>query len=121
MKRNWRRGIIGGLSFTSALFIFQACYGMPQDFYPETLYSGLVKSKTSGQALGGIKVSIKDTPLYEFTNEEGEFMLVSEVVDQAILLFEDVDGEKNGTYASKDTVLSYPGDNVVLEIELEEN
>jgi len=32
MKRNWIRNVIGGLGFGSVLFVFQACYGTPQDF-----------------------------------------------------------------------------------------
>jgi len=120
MKRNWRKGIIGGLSFTSALFIFQACYGTPQDMYPEILYSGQVKSKTSGQTLAGIKVSLKGMQQYEYTDEAGEFLFFSEVVDQATLLFEDVDAAENGSYASKDTLLLHPEEEVYLEIELEE-
>jgi hypothetical protein len=31
IKQNWRRKLLGGLSLTSALFIFQACYGTPHD------------------------------------------------------------------------------------------
>lgn len=31
MKKGWIRKLICGLSFGSALFIFQACYGTPQD------------------------------------------------------------------------------------------
>lgn len=120
MKRKWRKGIIGGLSFTSALFIFQACYGTPQDMYPEIRYSGQVKSKTSGQALSGIKVSLKDMQQYEYTDEAGEFMFFSEFIDQATLQFEDVDGQENGAYANKDTLLLHPEEELFLEIELEE-
>lgn len=121
MKRNLRRGLIGGLSFTSALFIFQACYGVPQDFYPEISYSGQVKSRASGQPLGGIKVSLKDLDGFDYTNEEGEFMLFSDTVDRATLLFEDVDSTENGSYVSKDTLLLNPAEEPFLEIELEEN
>lgn len=121
MKRNWRRGIIGGLSFSSALFIFQACYGTPQDFYPEIRYSGLVKSKTSGQALKGIKVSLEGLEVCDYTNEKGEFLLFSEVIDQATLRFEDMDSTENGSYISKDTLLLEPSLEAFLSIELEEN
>ena len=120
MKRNWRKGIIGGLSFTSALFIFQACYGIPQDFYPEIRYSGQVKSKSTGQPLSGIKVTLKDMHNSEYTNEEGEFLLFSEIINQATLQFEDVDSTENGSYTSRDTLLVEPSTEVYLEIELEE-
>jgi len=119
MKRTWRKGIIGGLSFTSALFIFQACYGVPQDFYEEIQFSGQVKSKTTGKALKGIRVSLNDNLSCE-TYENGQFQFFSEVIDQANLSFQDVDGDINGIYATKDTVILHPGEHVVLEIELEE-
>lgn len=120
MKWNWRRGLIGGLSFTSALFVFQACYGMPQDFYPQISYSGQVKSRANGQALEGIKVSFKDLDGFDYTNEEGEFLLFSDTVDRATLLFEDVDSTENGSFASKDTLILNPLEESFLEIELEE-
>lgn len=120
MKRNWQRGIIGGLSFTSALFIFQACYGMPQDFYPEIRFSGLVKSKTTGQPIKGIQVSIKELNWIDYTNDEGEFLMFTEKIDQATLRFEDVDSTEHGSYASKDTLLMEPAEETFLEIELEE-
>jgi hypothetical protein len=120
MKRTWRKGILGGLSFTSALFIFQACYGMPQDFYEDIQISGRVKSKTSGQALAGIKVTLKEMAHDQLTDETGEFLFFSHEINQATLLFEDVDGEDHGAFASKDTVIQSPGEQVMLEIELEE-
>ena len=48
MKTNWIKKLIGGLSLTSTMFIFQACYGTPQDFGMDVLIEGQVKSKTSG-------------------------------------------------------------------------
>ena len=57
----------------------------------------------------------------QLTDESGEFLFFSHEIEQATLMFEDVDGEENGTYASKDTVISHPGEQVVLDIELEEN
>lgn len=120
MKRNWRRGIIGGLSFTSALFVFQACYGMPQDYYPELSFSGQVKSKKTGEPIQGIKVTLKEINWADYTNENGEFFLLTQVVHEATLRFEDVDSSAYGSYASKDTLLVDPAEDNVLEIELEE-
>ena len=48
MKSNWIRKIIGGMSLTTAMFIFQACYGTPQDMGLDMLVEGQVKSLTSG-------------------------------------------------------------------------
>jgi hypothetical protein len=55
MKRDWKRKIIGGLCLTSIAFVFQACYGTPQDFGEDLLIEGQVKSKTTGLPIKGIK------------------------------------------------------------------
>lgn len=120
MKRHWRRGIIGGLGFSSALFIFQACYGMPQDFHSEIRFSGLVKSKKTGTPIKGIHVSIKELGMDDITNDEGEFMLFTELIDRATLQFEDADSSENGVFIRKDTLIIEPAEELYLEIELEE-
>ncbi len=93
---------------------------MPQDFYPEIRFSGLVKSKTTGQPLKGIQVSIKEVNWIDYTNEKGEFLMFTEEIHQATLRFEDVDSTEHGSYASKDTLLMDPAEEIFLEIELEE-
>lgn len=57
----WLFRLLRGASFTTALFIFQACYGTPQ---PDVLLeeggeapmSFSVKSKVSGEPLAGIRI-----------------------------------------------------------------
>ena len=53
MKRDWKRKIIGGLCLTSVAFVFQACYGTPQDFGNDLLIEGQVTSKISGLPIKG--------------------------------------------------------------------
>ena len=120
MKRNWIRKIIGGLSFTSALFVFQACYGTPQDFGFDLLIEGQVKSQTSGLPIKGIKVSIADNIQYEITNENGQFSFYTEMLDGLTLQFQDIDSIQNGLYFNKDTVLTEISEKVYLDIMLEE-
>jgi hypothetical protein len=119
MKKKWIRGIIGGLSFASALFIFQACYGTPQDLGLDILVSGQVKSKSSGLPVKGIKVSITNTMQYELSDENGQFSMYTEIHDNLRMKFEDIDSTDNGYYASKDTVLNNVTEEVYLEINLE--
>jgi len=45
MKQSWRKKILGGLSLTSALFIFQACYGTLHDMGLDIFIEGQVKSE----------------------------------------------------------------------------
>jgi len=121
MKRNWLRNLAGGLSFTSALFVFQACYGTPQDFTLDLLVEGRVKSNSSGLPIKGIKVSVVDNMQYEITDENGMFSLYTGYIEDLKLRFEDIDSTQNGLYLDKDTTIHAINDNVYLEVTLEEN
>jgi len=120
MKRNMIRKIIGGLSLTSVLFVFQACYGTPQDIGFDLLIEGQVVSKTSGLPINGIKVSVANNMQYEMTDEEGKFMFYTEKLEGLTLQFQDIDSTQNGHYIDKDTVLTDMSENVYLDIALEE-
>lgn len=120
MKQNMIRRIIGGLSFSSALFVFQACYGTPQDFGQDVFIEGLVKSKLSGSPIQGIKVSVADNIQYEVTDEEGRFSFYTEIIDGLRLQFQDIDSSQNGQYMNKDTVLTAANESIYLDIALEE-
>jgi hypothetical protein len=120
MNRNWIRRIIGGLSFTSALFVFQACYGTPQDFGLDLLLEGQVKSQTSGLPIKGIKVSIADNIQYQLTNENGQFSFYTERNNSLKVGFEDIDSIQNGLYINKDTVVTNITDKIFLDITLKE-
>jgi hypothetical protein len=120
MKKNWIRGIVGGLSFTTALFVFQACYGTPQDLGFDVLVSGQVKAKSSGIPIKGIKVSVTNTMQYEMTGENGHFSLYTEMFENLRMKFEDIDSTANGYYMSKDTVLSNVTEEVFLDITLDD-
>ena len=119
MKQNWIRKIIGGLSLTSAMFVFQACYGTPQDFRLDLLIEGQVKAKTSGLPIKGIKVSVADNIQYEITDEEGKFSFYTEMLEGLTLQFQDIDSIQNGLYYDKDTVLTELSEKVFLDITLE--
>lgn len=120
MKRTWIRKLIGGLSLTSALFVFQACYGTPQDFGLDLFIEGQVKSKTSGLPIEGIKVSVANNPQFTMTDGDGKFILVTEMIKDLTLRFQDIDSIQNGFYADKDTVMNLPKGMVFLDIKLEE-
>ncbi len=120
MKRNWFRGIIGGLSFTSALFIFQACYGMPQDMMDDLLVEGKVTSKSTGLPIEGIRVTDKDHGQYQFTDDEGGFSFYTTFSDRITLLFEDVDSESNGSFANRDTVIDDHDQQLFVDIAMED-
>ena len=61
----WLHNILKGISLTSALFVFQACYGTPQDplhEYGEALLDFNVKAADTGDALEGIRILARTTP-----------------------------------------------------------
>jgi len=120
MKRNWLRNIIGGLSFTSALFIFQACYGSMQDISNDLLIEGQVKSKTSGLPVKGIKVSVIENRQYIITDENGRFSFYTIFSDTLKIGFEDIDPLQDGGFLKKDTVITNIENSVFLNIILEE-
>lgn len=122
MKRNWKRKLYGGLCLTSIAFVFQACYGTPQDFGADLLLSGQVKSKTTGLPIKGIKVSVIDGIQYSTTDANGNFSFYTEKFDSAKIRFEDIDSTLNGSFVTKDSVLTaLKGDDIItLKIELEE-
>ena len=126
MKRDWKRKIIGGLCLSSIAFVFQACYGTPQDFGNDLLIEGQVKSKTSGLPIQGIKVSVDDKVQYTNTDENGKFSFYIERLQYAKIQFTDIDSTQNTLFSNKDTlvtindsVLMSKQPKVYLNIELE--
>lgn len=121
MKRKHLRTLIGGLSFTTALFVFQACYGMPQDWQDDVLIRGKVVSNTTGQAIEGIKVESDLHEHYGITDNQGMFVFYTPWMDSLKLNIEDIDPGAYGNYVSKDSVLINPEREIFLNIALEEN
>ncbi|TKG94297.1 hypothetical protein EYV94_13515 [Puteibacter caeruleilacunae] len=120
MKRKWIKRIIGGLSFTSAMFIFQACYGTPQDYGYDILVEGQVKSQSSGLPIKGIKVSIADQIQYELTDKDGRFSMYTEQVKNLKIQFEDIDGKDNKEFLTRDTIVTIDEEQIFLDIKLED-
>lgn len=119
MKINWVKYLIGGLSFSTALFIFQACYGTMQDFGIDVFVSGKVVSTETGIPLPGIKVMVPHTMQYQITNEKGLFEMYISRSDSMKLQFIDFDSTQNGIYQSKDTLIESQNDSISLFIEMQ--
>jgi len=120
MKRKQIRALIGGLSFGTALFVFQACYGMPQDWQDDVFIEGKVVSQTSGLPVKGIKVESEHQGHQGITDNLGMFAFYTPWVDSLKLTIEDTDPGSDGDYLSKDTVLVNPTQEVFLNISIEE-
>lgn len=125
MKAKWLRNVVGGLSFTSALFIFQACYGMDMDPMSDVLVEGKVTAKTTGLPIGNILVFAEPDGNGMQTDENGEFSFYSPIFEQITLVFEDIDSAQNGNFQTKDTLLNVHeilnfADRVSVDIIMEE-
>jgi len=120
MTRNWQRKLIGGLSFTSMLFIFQACYGTPHDMGNDILVEGKVTSKTSGLPIKGIKVTPVSSMQYQYTDEAGKFSFYTVYESVIELRCEDVDSTENGAFLANDTILKNITDSVFVNIVLDD-
>jgi hypothetical protein len=117
MKFNWTKKLLGGLCLSSVAFVFQACYGTPQDFGEDLFVQGKVTDKTTGLPIKGIKVSVVDRMQYLYTNEEGHFSFYTMRADSTVVRFEDVDSIENCSYASKEIVL--PGSLRVVDLTID--
>lgn len=106
-KRKILRRIYGALSFTTALFVFQACYGTPQDFGYDVFIQGVVKSRTTNQPISGIKVSVTSEPQYEITDATGLYKIYVPHYNNYTVRFEDIDSNINGSFLAKDTVFTF--------------
>lgn len=106
MKTHWFRKVLQGLSFTSVLFVFQACYGTPQDMENDFLLQGQVMSKATNLPIQGIKVTILNANQYQTTGNDGKFSFYTLSLSNYQINFDDVDGTQNGSFKPKDTIIS---------------
>lgn len=114
--KNWIRNFFGGISLAAVLFVFQACYGTPQDFGLDILLTGQVKSATTGLPLADVKITVANNNQYEVTDADGKFSFYT-VSDKEIklnFLSEDA------SLSPFDTTLSTNRDQVFMEIKLRE-
>jgi len=102
------------------LFVFQACYGTPQDIGYDTLVEGKVKSKTTGLPIKGIKVFPTNGLQHQYTGEDGNFSFYCNTPGDVMLRFEDADSTQNGSYLPKDTLLTNLKDTIFIEVALED-
>lgn len=103
LKRRISRYFLGFFSLTGMLFIFQACYGTPQDFGLDVLIHGQVMDESDHKGIGQIEVRVAGLDQYTQTDENGNFSLSCPEQDSYRVTFMDVDGTANGSYEAQDT------------------
>lgn len=105
-RRKIFRTIFGVFSLSGIMFTFQACYGPPQDFGLDVLIQGKVVSGTTQAGIPDILVNIPDIGQYTRTESDGSFRMHVERQPGFNVSFSDTDGEVNGIYKAKDTVVN---------------
>ena len=115
--KNFRRKLFGFLSFSTALFIFQACYGAPQDQSDDVLIKGTILSDTTNQPVQGIKVIVNGDNQFAMSDSTGSFSFYVPSATQYHLQFSDADTTANGHFTDKDTVLtSIPENSIIIRM-----
>ena len=103
--------ILRGSTLATALFIFQACYGMPQDRSEQFIYEARIKvTDAKGQALEGVKCSVKNYYMSEFTEQDvtgadGMLNISVAVPGQVAIRYVDLRFEAEG-FNVKDTTIN---------------
>lgn len=117
-KQQFLRFLFGSFTATALMFVFQACYGMPND----TLYiyvQGTVVSDVTGEPIPNIEVRSNTSSDTVRTDEMGQFFITVPSRTIPNLTFKDIDQAENGQFAPLDTILEkYNGE--MLEIRLNE-
>lgn len=118
VRRRIIRSFLGLFSLSTMLFVFQACYGTPQDFGQDVLVTGKVISKTDQAGIEGIQVSFENLPQYTTTLEDGGFSLYCPIQDSYHVLVSDEDGDAKGAFQNTDTVVNLDLDQTELFLQI---
>ena len=103
-KRKILRSFYGTLSLSTALFAFQACYGVERDLGNDAFIYGKVTSALDGTPIKGIKVISLHDYNYSITDDDGKYELYTPSYNQLGLRFQDADSIENGLFQTRDTI-----------------
>ena len=118
--KKWLRNIVKGASLTTALFIFQACYGTGPDMEIDMVVEGIVKAKSTGLPVKGIQVEIESNNMYDITDTNGHFTIYSSMSDGLNLLLSEYDTNTYEQTSLMDTNITDLSDSVYVEIILKD-
>lgn len=137
--RKIARKIFGGISFTAMAFVFQACYGMPDDteLFNEVKLSGTVRAKSTKLPVEGITIAVNDDfNYYGITDKDGNFSFYANVPrknyysekdgityspNSVNVHFHDTDSIENGWFSNRTIIINpVKKDEIKIDIELEE-
>ncbi len=114
-KKKAIRSFLGLFSLSTMLFVFQACYGTPQDFGSDVLIEGVVRSESDNQTVQGIRIGFMDMPQYTVTDKDGYFSLYCPEKEMYAFILQDEDKSRHGSYSEADTtILPGQGENQIF-------
>ncbi len=105
-KQQFIRFLFGSFSFTTIMFAFQACYGVPENYY---YIDGQVVSASNGEPIPNIQVynNYHGKQFASQSDHEGNFFVaIDNNAISATLCFRDIDGDNNGKFVNLDTLVS---------------
>ena len=120
IKRRLLKKVLNLLGVCSAaLMTTCAKYGVAVSMVNMNL-SGIVRSKDSAKAIEGIQVTARNgySNLKTLTDNNGVFSVNTDIAgaDNIIdLNISDIDGVINGSFVSKDTLLTFSSDEILLQ------
>jgi len=120
IKRRLLKKVLNLLGVCSAALMTTCTkYGVAVSMVNMNL-SGIVRSKDSAKAIEGIQVTARNgySNLKTLTDNNGVFSVNTDIAgaDNIIdLNFSDIDGVVNGSFVSKDTLLTFSSDEILLQ------
>ncbi len=120
IKRRLLKKVLNLLGVCSAaLMTTCAKYGVAVSMVNMNL-SGIVRSKDSAKAIEGMQVTARNgySNLKTLTDNNGVFSINTGIAgadDIIDLNFSDIDGVVNGSFVSKDTLLTFSSDELLLQ------
>ena len=123
VRRRLIRSFLGLFSISTMLFVFQACYGTPQDFGQDVHITGKISSKTDQTGLYGMHISFQNLPQYTTSQEDGSFSHYCPVQDSYQVVLSDKNGDTGGVFLDIDTLVNLDIDQteLFLQIAMEED
>lgn len=113
--------LLGFFSISAVLFVFQACYGTPQDLEADVMIEGSVKNKTNLTPIPGLKVNVTNTNQSTYTLSDGTFTIYVPALDTFHIQITDEDGNTNGAFKVFDTAVSPQNQMLKVDVLMEEN
>lgn len=121
MVMKWLHNILKGASLTTALFIFQACYGTPEWLHDDDVQLQVVSAE-DGSPIDDVEIYTRmtvsedmDWDLCGYTDEEGVLSTTVYFNENYAPQFRVSD--PSGRYAVKDTVVADLSDTILIMLE----